>query len=167
MAVGPRWHSVYEMACNVVTIFIEGKEVHAVPQGGTAERERAALANTGSLTEGETGLIHALIHQHEPAYIEKMSALLLAGKSPRRIIDAIQLAAAKSYWRQWGRTPSRCPSTPTSTATPSAGSTTISSTRSGSKLLTWRLMVDQAAWTQRSSRLAQIDPIDAPAAPTA
>ena len=49
IAVGPRWHSVYEMACNVVTIFIEGKEVHAVPQGGTSERERALLANTGAL----------------------------------------------------------------------------------------------------------------------
>src|SRR5437763_1755846 len=43
IAVGPRWHSVYEMACNVITIFIEGKEVHAVPQSGTSER--ALLAN--------------------------------------------------------------------------------------------------------------------------
>ena len=42
------------MACNVVTIFIEGKEVHAVPQGGTTERERALLANTGALNEIET-----------------------------------------------------------------------------------------------------------------
>ncbi|MGA7864733.1 MAG: hypothetical protein WCA23_12225, partial [Stellaceae bacterium] len=96
IAVGPRWHSVYEMACNVVTIFLEDKEVHAVPQGGTTERERALLANTGTLNEAETEeLIGALIHQHEPAYIEKISALLLAGKSPRRIIDAIQLAAAQ------------------------------------------------------------------------
>src|SRR6185437_148883 len=55
VAVGPRWHSVYEMACNVVTIFIEGKEVHAVPQGGTSERERALLANSGLLAESETG----------------------------------------------------------------------------------------------------------------
>jgi hypothetical protein len=96
MAVGPRWHSVYEMACNVVTIFIEGKEVHAVPQGGTTERERAVLSNTGSLTESETEeLIDALIRQHEPAYIERISGLLLAGKSPRRIVDAIQLAGAE------------------------------------------------------------------------
>ncbi len=96
IAVGPRWHSVYEMACNVVTIFIEGKEVHAVPQSGTGERERTLLSNTGPVTEAETEeLIGALIHQHEPAYIEKISALLLAGKSPRRIIDAIQLAAAQ------------------------------------------------------------------------
>jgi hypothetical protein len=96
VAVGPRWHSVYEMACNVVTIFIEGKEVHAVPQGGTTERERALLANSGSLNETDVEeLIDALIRQHEPAYIEKISALLLAGASPRRIIDAIQLAAAQ------------------------------------------------------------------------
>src|SRR2546430_13966515 len=96
IAVGPRWHSVYEMACHVITIFIEGKAVPAVPQGGTSERERALLANSGSLRESETEeLIDALIHQYEPAYIEKISALLLAGKSPRRIIDAIQLAAAQ------------------------------------------------------------------------
>jgi len=96
MAVGPHWHSVYEMACNVVTIFIEGAEIHAVPQGGTTERERALLANTGNLGEADTGdLVDALIHQHEPAYIEKISALLFAGTSPRRIVDAIQLAAAQ------------------------------------------------------------------------
>jgi hypothetical protein len=96
IAVGPRWHSVYEMACNVVTIFIEDKEVHAIPQSGTTERERALLASAGSLNEIETeGLIDALIREHEPAYIEKISALLLAGRSPRRIIDAIQLAAAQ------------------------------------------------------------------------
>jgi len=96
IAVGPRWHSVYEMACNVITIFVEGKEVHAVPQGGTTERERTLLANTGTLNEAETEeLVDALVGQHEPAYIEKISALLLAGKSPRRIIDGIQVAAAQ------------------------------------------------------------------------
>jgi hypothetical protein len=96
IAVGPRWHSVYEMACNVITIFIEGKEVHAIPQGGTTERERELLTNTGTLSEYQTDeLVDALTQQHEPAYIEKISALLLAGKSPRRIVDAIQLAAAR------------------------------------------------------------------------
>ena len=96
IAVGPRWHSVYEMACNVVTIFIDGKEVHAVPQSGTTERERELLANTGTLSEDQTAdLVEVLTQQHEPAYIEKISALLLVGKSPRRIVDAIQLAAAR------------------------------------------------------------------------
>ncbi len=96
IAVGPRWHSVYEMACNVVTMFIEGAEVHAVPQGGTTERERELLTNTGPLAESDADeLVDALIRQHEPAYIEKISKLLIAGTSPRRIVDAIQLAAAQ------------------------------------------------------------------------
>jgi hypothetical protein len=96
LAVGPRWHSVYEMACNVVTMFLEGAEVHAVPQGGTTERERALLTNTGALGETDADeLVDALIRQREPAYIEKISKLLLAGTSPRRIVDAIQLAAAQ------------------------------------------------------------------------
>jgi hypothetical protein len=96
IAVGPRWHSVYEMACNVVTIFIEGAEVHAVPQSGTTERERALLDNTGELGEADSeALVRALIREHEPAYIDKISNLLLAGAAPRRIVDAIQLAAAQ------------------------------------------------------------------------
>jgi hypothetical protein len=96
IAVGPRWHSVYEMACNVVTIFIEGAEVHAVPQSGTSERERALLQNTGDLREADTeALVEALIREHEPAYIEKISGLLHAGAAPRRIVDTIQLAAAQ------------------------------------------------------------------------
>ncbi|HXC13164.1 MAG TPA: hypothetical protein VNV39_10020 [Stellaceae bacterium] len=96
LAVGPRWHSVYEMACNVVTMFLEGAEVHAVPQGGTTERERALLTNTRALGETDADeLVDALIRQHEPAYIEKISKLLLAGTSPRRIVNAIQLAAAQ------------------------------------------------------------------------
>jgi hypothetical protein len=164
LAVGPRWHSVYEMACNVVTIFIEGKEVHAVPQGGTSERERALLANAGSLNEAESEeLIDALIHQHEPAYIERISALLLAGKSARRIIDAIQLAAAQIVLETQG---------PNSFSMPQH-------TYEYCNTIGWfydnfehpqRLkllyvagsMVNQAAWNQRSSGWLKSDPIEAP-----
>jgi len=96
VAVGPRWHSVWEMACNVATVFLDGKELHAVPMGGASERERELLANTAPLSAAENeALIETLIHQHEPAYLKKISELLLAGKSPRRIIDALQLAAAQ------------------------------------------------------------------------
>src|SRR5712691_442111 len=164
LAVGPRWHSVYELACNVVTIFIEGKEVHAVPQGGTSERERALLANTGALNEAETEeLIDALIHQHEPAYIEQISALLLGGKSPRRIIDAIQLAGAQVVLETQG---------PNSFSMPQH-------TYEYCNTIGWfydnfehpqRLkllyvagsMVNQAAWNQRSSGWLKSDPITAP-----
>jgi hypothetical protein len=164
IAVGPRWHSVYEMACNVVTIFIEGKEVHAVPQSGTTERERAVLSNNGTLSESEIGeLVDALIGHHEPAYIEKISALLLAGKSPRRIIDAIQLAGAQVVLETEG---------PNNFSMPQH-------TYEYCNTLGWfydnfehpqRLkllyvagsMVNQAAWNQRNSGWLKSDPISAP-----
>ena len=96
IAVGPRWYSSYEMACNAVTMFIEGQTLHAVPYAGTGERERQLLDNTGSLTQQEAnGLVEAIIRQPEPAYIEHLAKLLLAGKNPRRIVDALQVAAAQ------------------------------------------------------------------------
>jgi hypothetical protein len=164
IAVGPRWHSVYEMACNVVTIFIEGKEVHAVPQGGTSERERALLANTGSLNEAETEeLIDALIHQHEPAYIEKISALLLAGKSPRRIIDAIQLAAAQVVLETVGPNNFSMPQhTYEYCNTIGWFYDNFAHPQRLKLLYVAGSMVNQAAWNQRSSGWLKSEPIKAP-----
>ncbi|HEX9535446.1 MAG TPA: hypothetical protein VF924_08225 [Stellaceae bacterium] len=164
IAVGPRWHSVYEMACNVVTIFIEGKEVHAVPQGGTSEREGALLANTGSLNEAETEeLIDALIHQHEPAYIEKISALLLAGKSPRRIIDAIQLAAAQVVLETVGPNNFSMPQhTYEYCNTIGWFYDNFEHPQRLKLLYVAGSMVNQGAWNQRSSGWLKSDPIKAP-----
>jgi hypothetical protein len=164
VAVGPRWHSVYEMACNVVTIFIEGKEVHAVPQGGTTERERALLANTGSLDEAETEeLIDSLIHQHEPAYIEKISALLLAGKSPRRIIDAIQLAAAQIVLETVGPNNFSMPQHTYEYCNTTGWFYDNFEHPQRLKLLyVAGSMVNQAAWNQRSSGWLKSEPIAAP-----
>jgi hypothetical protein len=96
IAVGPRWYSTYEMACNVITIFIEGQTVSAIPYAGTTERERALLANTAPLSaeEGEA-LLTEVFEQAEPDYLKALTGLLAAGKSPRRILDALQLGAAK------------------------------------------------------------------------
>src|SRR6266446_7834935 len=164
LAVGPRWHSVYEMACNVVTLFIEGKEVHAVPQGGTTERERALLANVGSLDETETEeVIDALIHQHEPAYIEKISALLLAGKSPRRIIDAIQLAAAQIVRETQGPNSFSMPQhTYEYCNTIGWFYDNFEHPQRLKLLFVAGSMVNQAAWNQRSSGWLKSDPIKAP-----
>jgi hypothetical protein len=97
IAVGPRWYSVYEMACNTVKSQIEGEALHAVPYGGVSEVELAMLRQTAPLSaEEEAGLIDALLYRHEPANIDAITALLRAGKDPRRIIDAIQLAAAQT-----------------------------------------------------------------------
>ena len=44
IAVGPRWYSLYEMACNAVTIYLEDQTLHAVPYGG-ADRAGAARSS--------------------------------------------------------------------------------------------------------------------------
>ena len=36
IAVGPRWYSTYEMACNVVKIFLEKQTISAIPYGGAS-----------------------------------------------------------------------------------------------------------------------------------
>jgi len=55
MAVGPRWYSIYEMACNVIKTFIEGEPLHAVPYGGVSDAERAILHNNYELTRDDEG----------------------------------------------------------------------------------------------------------------
>jgi hypothetical protein len=97
IAVGPRWYSLYEVACNAVTIYIEGQTLHAVPYSGTTEQERAFLAdNKAPLDAAETdALIEVILRQPEPAYLRHLTGLLKAGKSPRALLDAIQVGAAQ------------------------------------------------------------------------
>ena len=97
IAVGPRWYSLYEVACNAVTVYLEGHELHAVPYGGTTEQERAILANNKiPLTKAESdALIEVAIRQPEPGYLLKVTELLKAGKDPRSILDAIQVGGAQ------------------------------------------------------------------------
>jgi hypothetical protein len=97
IAVGPRWYSLYEVACNAITVYLEGQTLHAVPYSGTTEQERAILAgNKLPLDVNETeALIDAVVRQPEPAYLLQLTALLKAGKSPRAILDAIQVGAAQ------------------------------------------------------------------------
>jgi len=83
MAVGPRWHSTYEMGCNVVQNLLGG-------------RDQELLAQDSPLTPAEEALlVDAILHQREPSVIEALVALLQAGRGPRRILDAIQVAAAQ------------------------------------------------------------------------
>src|SRR5258707_11512152 len=82
IAVGPRWYSLYEVACNAVMVYLGGQSLHAVPYGGTTEQERAILANNKApLDAAETqALIEAVVRQPEPAYLLHLTALLKAGK---------------------------------------------------------------------------------------
>src|SRR5712691_3985290 len=97
VAVGPRWYSTYEMACNVVKIFIEKATVSAIPYGGASPEELAILANNKEkLSHDEAeALERALIREPEPGFLELLSRYLEAGKSPRHILDALQIADAQ------------------------------------------------------------------------
>jgi len=96
IAVGPRWYSTYEMACNAVKLFLDGEALHAVPYAGASAREAALLANTAALAQGEAReLTEAIIRQPEPAYLEVLSRLLLPGQGPRPTRDTLQTAAAQ------------------------------------------------------------------------
>src|SRR6266550_2370368 len=92
-----RSYSTYEMACNVVKIFLEKQTVSAIPYAGASPVELAILANNKeplSREEAEA-LEHALIREPEPRFLELLSKYLEAGKSPRRILDAMQIADAQ------------------------------------------------------------------------
>jgi hypothetical protein len=97
MAVGPRWHSVYEMACQVFLTQLE-REVLKSSLAPTphSTRDDELFAQTEPLTDPEAAsLIHALTRVPEPAYIDAITSLLLAGRSPLRILEAMQIASAQ------------------------------------------------------------------------
>jgi hypothetical protein len=84
MAVGPRWHSTYEMACNIAQAAFEG-------------RDRDLLQNDGALDAREAdATFDALLHGADPAPTEQITALLKAGKGPRQVLDVVQLVAAEN-----------------------------------------------------------------------
>ena len=99
MAVGPRWHSAYEMACQVSWLFLaedDAKPKSSMEPSPSRLVEERLLRNAAPLTEAESQrLIQAIIGEPEPAYIHEITALLLAGKDPRRILDVIQVASAR------------------------------------------------------------------------
>jgi hypothetical protein len=83
IAVGPRWYSTYELGCNVVQNLLDG-------------RDEALLAQDTPLTAAEESmLVDVITRQREFSVVEALVALLKAGRSPRRILDAIQIAAAQ------------------------------------------------------------------------
>src|SRR4030095_2956929 len=83
IAVGPRWYSTYEMGCNVVANLLDG-------------RDAELLAQTAALSPAEEAmLIEGITRGREINVIESIVALLKGGRNPRRILDAIQVAAAQ------------------------------------------------------------------------
>jgi len=96
IAVGPRWYSTYEVACNYVKQFIEGEALHAVPYGGVSDAEVAMLRNTGDVNQADASdLIRAVIRDTELTAFETLTRLLKGGADPRRVLDVLQLAVAQ------------------------------------------------------------------------
>ncbi len=99
MAVGPRWHSAYEMACQVSWMFLaedDAKPKSSMEPSPKRLVEQRLVTNTAPLTREEAErLVQVLTAEPEPAYIHEITSLLLAGKDPRRILDTIQVASAR------------------------------------------------------------------------
>lgn len=99
IAVGPRWYSAYEMAGEVAWRVLaepEERQKSSIAASPKLPPERRLLANEAPLSTAEADMLfHALIRAPEPAYIDAISALLLAGKSAREIVDVMQVAAAQ------------------------------------------------------------------------
>src|SRR4051794_7053931 len=96
IAVGPRWYSTYEVACNYIKMMIEGEALHAVPYSGVSEAELAVLRNKEPVNQQEAAeLTTAILRQGEIETLEALTRLLKSGKDPRRILDVIQLAVAQ------------------------------------------------------------------------
>jgi hypothetical protein len=98
MAVGPRWHAGYEMACQVSWLHLaddEHRNQSSLDPSPAVVCEARLLANRAPLTAGEAReLIEALTRAPEPAYIDVLTALLLGGKDPLAILDTMQVAIA-------------------------------------------------------------------------
>jgi hypothetical protein len=96
IAVGPRWYSTYELACNLVKMHIEGESLHAVPYHGVSEAEVAALRQTGEVSpEDAAELIRAAIRDDEMVALDTLTRLVKAGKNPRRLLDVLQIGGAQ------------------------------------------------------------------------
>ena len=105
LAVGPRWYSLYEVACNIIKEQIQGESLHAVGYAGVSGAEYAMLSNTTPLSvEEEKELVRSLLEDHSPASMNMVTKLLKAGKNPRHIIDVYQVAAAETIVQTHGVT---------------------------------------------------------------
>jgi hypothetical protein len=83
LAVGPRWYSTYEMGCNIVLNLLDNRDAEFLKQDA-------------ALTSAEEGmLVEVITRGREVNVIESIVALLKGGRGARRILDAIQVAAAQ------------------------------------------------------------------------
>ncbi|MDE2894785.1 MAG: hypothetical protein OXN87_05225 [Chloroflexota bacterium] len=97
IAVGPRWYSLFESACQIMMYHLEEEPpASSLNATQTSTRDQQLFKNQIPLSPPEAeGLIRSIIREPEESYIEDIVALLKAGRSPKSILDAIQIAAAR------------------------------------------------------------------------
>ena len=97
IAVGPRWYSSFEAACQIFMARLELEPPKSTLAPTTAStRDRDLFAQQQPLTKPEAdALVTALTRGYESAYVEHVVQLLLAGRGPRQILEAMQIAAAR------------------------------------------------------------------------
>jgi hypothetical protein len=97
LAVGPRWYSNFESACQIMLYELEDERPQSsVEATGQTDTDRRFFASTAPITEPEAeALIRAIMRGSDADCIDELVALLRAGRSPRSIMDAIQIAAAR------------------------------------------------------------------------
>jgi hypothetical protein len=113
IAVGPRWYSTYELACNWIKMKIQGETLRAIPYGGVTDKEIAALSNPQPVNQQEAAeLIAAVTQGGELELLDVLTRLVLEGKNPRRILDVLQLAVAQIVMEchdpNWFNMPHHC-----------------------------------------------------------
>ena len=91
IAVGPRWYSTYEMACNAVQIFLEKATISAIPYAGVSNAEVAILAGNKAplrdIKQGDNWFFRAARSWQEPAPHPRCAADRLGAghsRNPRR-----------------------------------------------------------------------------------
>jgi hypothetical protein len=97
MAVGPRWHSAYEMACQMSWTELADdahRNQSSMEASPSVICEERLWANRAPLTAAEARELFDAMGEREPAPIDTVTRLLLAGKDPKAMIDVMQLAAA-------------------------------------------------------------------------
>ena len=97
LAVGPRWYSAYEAACQIMINQLEEEApTSSLAATEATDTDQAYFRQTQPLTEiEEESLIRMVLREEEAAYFEAITMLLKAGRSPSAILDAIQIASAR------------------------------------------------------------------------
>ena len=98
LAVGPHYYANYEMACRVMmTELDDNPPVSTLAATPESSRDAELFRQEGDLSIAEReGLLRAVLREPDPSYIHAITGLLQAGRSPKKILDTIQIAAAQA-----------------------------------------------------------------------